>query len=85
MSDSKTARSQLHQAISDVTPFGDSDEEMPDGGVLTGWVLVAEWQGTDGNRWLSKLSGTAMGDKGLPLWHERGFCNEVVDHWPEDD
>lgn len=79
-----SAREELHRAIGEVTPFGDEDEDMPDAGVLTGWVLVAEWQGTDGNRWLSKLSGSAAG-KGLPSWQERGFCNEVVHHWPEDD
>ena len=71
----------LHAAISEITPF-DNEEDVPDTGVLTGWVLVAEWQGDDGNRWLSKLSGNATGDQGLPSWTERGLCNEVVSHWP---
>lgn len=80
-----SARERVHQAIGEATPFGDDGEDLPDGGVLTGWVMVAEWQGTDGNRWLSKLSSDASGDRGLASWSERGFCNEVVAHWPEGE
>jgi hypothetical protein len=80
------ARAQIHSAVSAVTPFDDTDasDEMPDAGVVTGWVMVAEWQGTDGNRWLSKLSSDASGERRLPQWVERGFCHEVADHWPDD-
>lgn len=85
MSEIESCRQRLHAAISSETPFGqEEDPDVPDAGVLTGWVLVAEWQGSDGNRWLSKLSGDAMGERRLPSWSERGFCQEVVFHWPED-
>lgn len=80
------AREALHAAVSAASPWSDEDEvDVPDAGVVVGWVLIAEWQGDDGNRWLSKMSSNAMGDKGLPSWHERGYCQEVVLHWPEDN
>jgi hypothetical protein len=81
MADVETVRSRLHEAIAVETPF-DSDDE-PDAAVVTGWVLVAEWRGTDGNRWLSKVSSDATGDRGLPSWTERGLCGEVVNNWPD--
>lgn len=83
-----TAREQMHELISEVTPWTDEtdrDDDFPESGVVTGWVLVAEWQGTDGHRWLSKLSGDATGAKGLPAWTERGLANEVAQHWPDSD
>lgn len=83
------ARARVHELLGEIMPAALEDEprddELPDGGVLTGWIVIAEWQGTDGNRWLSKISGNATADKGLPCWHERGFCNEVVHHWPGSD
>lgn len=89
MADEETTREVLHRAISESTPWrsesSEDDAEVPDSGVLTGWMLVAEWQGDDGFRWLSKLSANALGSQGLPQWHERGFCHEVAYHWPEGD
>lgn len=67
-------------------PFDtDQDESLPESGVVTGWVLVAEWQGDDGERWLSKLSGNATGDRSLPAWTSRGMCSEVVHNWPDSE
>lgn len=80
-----TPRQKLHERICEITPFHDDGEDVPDAGIVTGWVLVAEWQGSDGNRWLSKLSSTATGDRGLPSWTEHGYCNEIVNNWPDGD
>ena len=82
MSDVETVRQRLHEAVAVENPFSGDDE--PDAAVVTGWVLIAEWQGTDGNRWLSKVSSDASGDRGLPSWTERGLCSEVVSNWPDE-
>jgi hypothetical protein len=82
---SSQARGTVHEAISSVVPFGDPDEDdtsdAPDAGYLIGWCVVAEWQGADGHRWLSKMSGDTMGEKALPTWQERGYLNEAANHW----
>lgn len=84
MSDS---RDLIHAAIEEACPFNDCDggDDVPDSGVVTGWVLVAEWQGTDGNRWLSKVSGDASGSRALPQWTERGLCYEVANNWDSEE
>ena len=81
MADVETVRQRLHETIAIENPFEAEDE--PDAAVVTGWVLIAEWQGVDGNRWLSKVSSDASGDRGLPSWTERGLCSEIVHHWPD--
>lgn len=83
--DTPTVRQRVHEVINEVTPWenDNDDDPTPEHGVVTGWLLVAEWQSSDGLKWLSKLSGNAMGDNGLPGWTERGFANEVQTHWPE--
>lgn len=86
MSAAENTRSVLHAAVSSVTPFDEeeADDEMPDAGVVVGWVIVAEWQGSDGQRWLSKVSADATGERRLPDWTERGLCAEVIFNWPEE-
>lgn len=80
----ETVRQRLHEAVAAEAPFGEEETaDGPDAGIVTGWILIAEWQGSDGNRWLSKLSADATGDRGLPSWTERGLCNEVVTNWPD--
>lgn len=81
LADVETVRQRLHEAVAVEIPLeADSGEGVA---VVTGWVLIAEWQGTDGDRWLSKVSSDATGDRGLPSWTERGLCSEVVS-WPDD-
>ena len=48
----------------------------PDGSLLVGWLVVAEWEAPNGDRWLSKFSGDAHRE--LTQWRERGYAHEVV-------
>lgn len=48
----------------------------PEGSILTGFLLVAEWESPDGERWISKLSGDRA--RSLPPWRERGMASEVI-------
>jgi hypothetical protein len=53
----------------------------PEGAVLTGWVLVAEWATGDGGRALTRLSGAPM-----TLWAVRGFLHEALyGDWPDPE
>lgn len=80
--DADDVRRELHEFIKEHTPF---DTEPPDGtpdaGFPTAWVLLVEFQGSDGQRWMSKLSADAMGEEELPAWTLRGLCFEVAHHW----
>jgi hypothetical protein len=52
--------------------------------LLLGFVVVAEWMDPDGGRWLSRESGSGSGDD-LPKWICRGYLNEALNFWPEDE
>jgi hypothetical protein len=48
--------------------------------VLSGWVLMAEWQETDGQKLLTRL----VGDR-CSAWQIKGFLHEgLYTAWPED-
>lgn len=49
-----------------------TDLELPDTGVLTGWFLVTEWHGTDNQPWL-----TYHWKPGQPQWLSRGLLAEA--------
>ena len=70
------------QAYDFVQSTHDDDEDL-EGAVLTGFLIVAEWQAPDGNRWLSKISGD--GSKDLSAWRERMLGFEVAHHWWDDE
>lgn len=42
--------------------------------IVTGWVMVAEWFGSDGNRFLSVYGGDGNGDA-IPVWTAQGYLN----------
>jgi hypothetical protein len=64
-------------------PIADAVASTADeGAFLLGFVVVAEWQGVDGNRTLSQQSGTGNGEW-VPQWQVRGYLNEALNHWPE--
>jgi len=60
-----------------------TDDEDLEGAVLTGFLIVGEWQAPDGSRWLSKLSGDSS--RSLPPWRERMFGFEVAHEWWDDE
>lgn len=72
MSD-ETARTTMARVIQE-TASTDDDLE---GAVLMGWVLVAEWMAPSGERWLSKVDGTAMG-QGCPNWQTQGYLHNAL-------
>ena len=49
-------------------------------GVLTGFVLVAEWADLEGRRWLTRLHGNGHGAL-LPDWQVHGYLHNAL-HTP---
>lgn len=47
------------------------DDAVPDK-VLTGYIVVAEWSGADGERWLTQTAGD-VNDEGPPVWTVEGW------------
>lgn len=64
---------------------GDSElTDAPQDAVLLQFLLVAEWESPNGDRWISKLSGDHA--RTLPPWRERGLASEVLHGgWDSDD
>lgn len=54
-------------------PELDEDQTPPEGGVLTGWFLVAEWVGADGDAWISYHRAPDQ-----PAWRSRGLLGEAI-------
>ncbi len=50
------------------------DEQEPR--ALVGWVLISEWMGDDGRKWLHKNSSDASDEKDLTEWTEKGLLHE---------
>lgn len=75
MNDRPTARDQLYQLIQ--SQAGDSEfTGAPEDAVLTGFLVIVEWESPNGDRWISKNSGDHA--RNLPSWRERGLAAEVV-------
>lgn len=72
MSDT-SARKQLHSAIQ---ATGQTDNDL-EGAMLMGWVVVAEWMAPNGQRWLSRVDGTASGE-GCPEWQRHGYLHNAL-------
>lgn len=70
-------RKRIHEAVQ---ATNDQQDELDDA-LLVGWVLVAEWMDPEGDRWLSKVSGTNGGEDSPNSWTERGYLHEVLYHW----
>ncbi len=75
MSNASNTREHLHGAIQGTIAI---DEELPEGTVLTGWVTVAEWMAPNGDRWLSRVDGGPIPDKGLPAWQSQGYLYNAL-------
>lgn len=50
-----------------------AEDEIPDGGVLTGFYLVCEWMGNDGKHWITY---TRHPDQ--TQWWSRGLLEEAI-------
>lgn len=72
MSDLK-ARAMLAESIQ---ATASTDEEL-NGAVLMGWVVVAEWMSPAGQRWLSRVDGSASGE-GCPAWQVQGYLHNAL-------
>jgi hypothetical protein len=69
--ESDPKRDRVHEAIQAVRSVED--------GLLTGWVVVAEWMDESGERWLSKTHAT-----GTASWAAKGMMHEALfGDWPE--
>lgn len=81
----QSVRDHLHQAIQATA----HDQPDIDGSVLLGWVTIAEWVAPDGNRWLSRISSNATGDREAADWQLQGYLHNALNDWPktndEDD
>lgn len=78
MSDDTIVR--VAQALSESSEFHGID-----GSFLLGFVSVAEWQGADGNRWLTVLQGNGAGENVIPKWQTRGYLHEALFCWPTNE
>jgi hypothetical protein len=47
-------------------------------GVLTGFVVIAEWSEPDGDRWITKTAGD-LNDDGPPIWTVKGWLYHALD------
>lgn len=55
-------------------PGDEVDAELPpESGVLVSWIVVAAWQGTDGERWI-----TYHRRRDQPIWESRGLLSEAI-------
>lgn len=67
----------LHAVLQEQVTLG-----LPEGSVLTAWVLVAELIGPDGERRLVKVTGP---DGASPMLHEGLLHNGLYAGWEHDE
>ena len=73
------------QTIHDAIQASRNDNEKLDQAVLVGWIVIAEWVGSDGTRSLVRMSGTAGGAQPAP-WQTRGYLHEALfGQWKADE
>ena len=74
-------RQNIHEAIQ----ASRCENDKLDQSVLVGWVVIAEWVGSDGTRSLVRMSGTAGGSQPAP-WQTRGYLHEALfGQWKQDE
>jgi hypothetical protein len=47
------------------------------------FATIVEWEGTDGKRWLSLISGNGVGSRDLPRWTLEMLGHEL-ECWHQD-
>lgn len=74
----------IGEAVQRALHEGSSDDIA--GNVVTGWVLIAESMGPDGERWLSRVSGGAAGGA-PPTWTAQGWLFNALHErgWTDDE
>lgn len=84
----ETPRAHLHAAIQTTVGLDVEDEAdaLPDGAMLLGFVVVAEWMAPDGHRWLSRVDAGANADEGLTEWQREGYLHNALNSpsWIDD-
>lgn len=61
----------------------DRDDAPPDAATPVHLLLVVDWQGSDGKRWISYHGALGSGDE-APPWIDQMLAHEVIE-WDEDD
>ena len=65
--DYKERKARLHESIAQ---YG---ADIPEGAVLTGWVMVTEWIGESGDRFLARCHAD-----GMTNWAANGFFYDAL-------
>lgn len=84
----ETARSAIHGVAQRSINIDRPNDEQDH--VVTGWVCIVESMGPDGERWLSRLSSDASGERRLSRWTEQGLLHNGLhgdgeEGWTTDD
>jgi hypothetical protein len=83
--DAVAFRAELLELVSRAVPMydpGEDELDEPHEGVPTAVLVVVEWQGDDGKRWLSTTSALGSGQV-APSWTARMLAREALD-WPSE-
>lgn len=78
MNETPTVRQYLHNQLQSSVAL---DEDLPEGTMLKGWIVVAEWVAPDNGGWLTRISGgpgSSDEDSGLPEWQEQGYLHNAL-------
>lgn len=67
----------LREALQDHLPV-DEDEEDESLGVLTGYVVLAQFSDADGREWMTRTAGT-INDEGPSIWTVKGWLYHALD------
>lgn len=74
MAEERSPQELLAEAIAASGPSVDAE-----GAMCTGWVVIAEWVGADGQYWM-----THMADEQSPSWRTKGLLYNAL-HTPAGD
>jgi len=76
--DSDSPVAKQRRVIHDTLDASLDAETAFEGHILSGWVLIYETCGPDGQRGMVTRSGDALGDEDLPPWTSEGWCRYVA-------
>lgn len=77
----RDARRRIHRAAQ---LTNDAEPELEDA-YLVSWVFLAEWSDPAGQRWMTRLSGSADGAESPPIWQAQGLLYHALYDWPAED
>jgi hypothetical protein len=64
------------ERITDALQEHAGSAEIPEGSLLTGWVVVTEWMAPDGDRWLEGLESPDTTG-----WTRQGMLHTALSEW----